>query len=120
MNKVTYKGKQYTIGGLYEFRGIGEAWYVRRLRGINKDSAAPFIDEKCSDWSCIREMQNPIIGTIKDAPIKLEDGAVYQFDINWRTTVGIYHADDNGFSSPSGFVVKPECANIVKLVPEKK
>lgn len=120
MNKITHNGKQYIIDGLYEFSDMREAWCIQRLRGISETSTAPFIDDKGADWLFIRELQNPIIGTIEDAPIELEDGCAYQFVLEGSRSIGFYESKSKVFDCPQGWVSTEKCEDIVKLVPEEK
>ncbi len=120
MKTVTHEGKVYQIGGLYEFSDNGHKVYIDTLADIN-NSDNPFVDREGFGWKLLREIQNPIMGTIKDAPIELEDGCVYQFDFGGERGFAGQFIGAGDFHLFNGVTIEVKgCTNIVKLVPEVK
>lgn len=121
MTKVTHNGKQYTIGGLYEFSDDGDDWCSGLLTSIEVvDADYPFQENNLTNWKYIREIQNPIIGTIEDALVELEDGCAYTFNLDDEICFGIYDDDQGLMMTNKLNVFVSDCTNIVKLVPEVK
>ncbi len=63
---VTYDGKVYQIGGLYEFSDEGKEWAVDELLLVGERESYPF-EARQFEWELIREA-NYTMGTITPAP----------------------------------------------------
>lgn len=123
MKTVTHEGKEYQIGALYEFSNDEEHWVGSGLVSVNSEEGRPFFS-RLNCYHCIREIQNPNIGTIKDAPVELIDGKAYQFVHNGIRQMGEAHKnnDEAWMLSVKCFCSYKacDCTNIVPLVPEVK
>lgn len=75
LKTVEHEGKAYQIGAVYEFSDDCSNWTVDVLTGFTLGATYPISSIRAS-WVHIRECQLPI-GTITDAPLKLEDGEWY-------------------------------------------
>jgi hypothetical protein len=92
---VTYEGKVYQIGGIYEFSDNGDSWETDKLVSISYVAAYPFKVAGC-EWSLIRETESKI-GTITPAPIELIDNGAYMFDFKDETCIGFYELSQEAF-----------------------
>jgi hypothetical protein len=92
---VTYEGKVYQIGGIYEFSDNGDSWETDKLVSISYVAAYPFKVVGC-EWSLIRETESKI-GTITPAPIELIDNGAYMFDFKDETCIGFYELSQEAF-----------------------
>jgi hypothetical protein len=122
MKTVTYEGKEYQIGALYEFSNDEEHWVGSGLVSVNSEEGRPFFS-RLNCYHCIREIQNPNIGTIKDASVELIDGKAYQFEYCGEKTLAYYSDDDKAFGCCIADYDKykvDHVSNIVPLVPEVK
>lgn len=84
MKEITHNGEVYQIGALYEFSDLGKSWHLEVLGNIcgngffevnSHDNAEP----DTGSWRLCRNV-NGTLGTIEDAPLKLEDGEWYMCD----------------------------------------
>ena len=92
MKTITFKGKVYQIGKLYFFYDSAKArGEIARLVG----SGGSILTTADNTWmNC--EVVNGELGTIEDAPIKLEDGEWYMCEDNVKshaTRPVKYHGD---------------------------
>lgn len=113
-------GKIYEIGKVYEFSDNGEKWVVSVLLGKTKKAFESAIGHR----KFIREFAGEI-GTIKQAPVKLVDGDVYQFDyshdgLGMGGAVMRYVKHSDSFYFDNTVFKRDHCTNIVRLVPEEK
>jgi hypothetical protein len=117
---VTYEGKVYQIGGIYEFSDSSDYWTIDELLSIKSAVGYPFKVKDC-EWSLIREAKSKI-GTITPAQIELVDGAAYMFDYEGRKVdrIGIYLKHDNHFVFPIGYIHTTNCTNIRLMTVESK
>ena len=126
-NTVEYKGNIYEIGKYYRFSNNKSYWTVELLDSISGGGGliASNGSSQKDHYDYISEVGE--IGTITKAPIKLVDGADYQFDYGSNPElllniglIGTY--DSNG--TQGCFWVKEvpwyiqDCSSIVKLIPE--
>lgn len=77
LKKIEHEGKVYQIGAIYEFSDCGR-WITDVLVGLAYGEYP--LESVSNVWLNIRECQSPI-GTITDAPLKLEDGEWYMCSI---------------------------------------
>jgi hypothetical protein len=77
---VTYEGKVYQIGGVYEFSDDGVDWGMDILLGAGGNSSFPF-DAKTYEWMFIREAAYEM-GTITAAPPAPKMSELFESD--WR------------------------------------
>ena len=123
MKTVTHNGKEYQIGALYQFSNDNDNWFSDSLVGLNNMVGYPF-EGTTTYFKYIREIENPVIGTIKDAPVELEDGCSYKFHHHSISGVficlGTYNSTEDAFLSGLVTLNRSDCTNIVKLVPEVK
>lgn len=75
LKTAEYDGKVCQVGAIYEFSDDCSNWTVDVLTGFTLGATYPISSIRAS-WVHIRECQLPI-GTITDAPLKLEDGEWY-------------------------------------------
>lgn len=121
MKTVTHNGKEYQIGALYEFSDSGTNWSQGFLECIQDDKTYQFLKKGGVPWKRIREIQNPVIGTIKDAHVVLSAENAYEFDHpTVGSAVGYYHYEKECFDCAGVYFKVGECTRIVKLVPEVK
>jgi hypothetical protein len=73
MKTIEYKSKIYQIGAVYEFSDDCKSWFVDTLESFDLSGT---ILGKEEAWGYMRECQSQL-GTITDAPLKLEDGCWY-------------------------------------------
>jgi hypothetical protein len=73
MKTIEHEGKVYQIGAVYEFSDDCKSWFVDTLESFDLSGT---ILGKEEAWGFMRECQSPL-GTIKKAPLKLEDGCWY-------------------------------------------
>ena len=120
MKTVIHKGKEYQIGAVYEFTSNGN-FSIDVLLGIHTEGANKGMFTCVNgDYAEIREVLR-LLGTIKEAPIELEDGAAYQFDYSEEIKTGILFRGLFVVIGNGPYHVEPlSCTNIVKLVPEVK
>jgi hypothetical protein len=123
MKTVTHKGKEYQIGKLYLFGDKeGEGYHYGILEEIHEGFDSVFFEGEDA-WKFCDEVSIDLVGTIKEAPIELEDGCAYQFhshDGAVTLNFGLYRSQGDAFESGVGVFSKHKCTNIVKLVPEVK
>lgn len=116
--KLKQNDSLYIIGGLYEFRDRdGQKWELGALNDVDGLLFRSDTGVKKEWYKEIREVKINI-GTITKAPIKLEDGAAYQFDYCGKTNLAHYGNHMNRLYYSGGFISADVCTNIVKLVPE--
>jgi hypothetical protein len=116
---VTYEGKVYQIGGVYEFSDEGKDWAVDELLSVGDSSIFPF-NARQYEWELIRKV-NCTIGTITPAPVKLDNGAAYMFDYRARKDViGLYSVCTETISSIVDVFRSKDCTNIRLMTVESK
>jgi hypothetical protein len=96
MKTVMDNGKLYQIGCFYEFKdSINEFWEV----GVLCDYENGRFKSKCGnklEWYNSIMRCTGIMGTVVDAPVKLENGKAYQFfDRCNKQLFGIYNSESN-------------------------
>ena len=119
-NTVEYKGNIYEIGKGYLFGDVISApYFYGKLQGIESDGAFITIENSyfifCEELPASKEL-----GTITKAPIKLVDGAAYQFDYHKGTFHGYFKEKTSRLYHSTGWFNISTCTNIIKLVPEVK
>jgi hypothetical protein len=123
MKTITHKGKVYQIGGMYEFSDSGSSWHIEMLYNICDQD---FFETYCehindsSSWKKCRSVSGEL-GTIEDAPLELEDGEWYVFNVEFNpfAFVGYYSEKRNSFMNGDNKVCgKSEANNIGKMVRE--
>lgn len=114
-------GNELEIGKVYDLLYRGE-WVVDILEDID-NSSNPYLAMYHGWCDDIRECQSTF-GTIKKAPVKLVDNAIYQFKRNGCDWVGMYLEDRKSFFefARNGNKICGICeaTDIVRLVPETK
>ena len=124
-NTVEYKGNIYEIGKGYLFGDvISNPYFYGKLQGIESDGTFITVENSyfifCEELPASKEL-----GAITKAPIKLVDGAAYQFDYDDKIS-GMYNAvmkyqkSNNSFYFDNILFKVEYCTNIIKLVPEVK
>ena len=116
---VTYDGKVYQIGGLYEFSDEGKEWAVDELLLVGERESYPF-EARQFEWELIREA-NYTMGTITTAPpIELIDGAAYTFNIRGDEVIGLYDLEDGTLTGGRYCLHYSAVSNIRLMTVEKK
>jgi hypothetical protein len=117
---VTYEGKVYQIGGVYEFSDDGVDWGMDILLGAGGNPTFPF-DAKKYEWELIREAAYAM-GTITPAPVELVDGNAYMFDYheNRKAIVGVYSQGEESFLTRMGILRPWNVTNIRLMTVEEK
>jgi hypothetical protein len=118
---VTYEGKVYQLGGVYEFSDKGRDWALDELLYLDEGKDLPFCTREY-EWQLIREA-NYSMGTITPAPIELINGAAYMFDphnTKLLDVIGLYEKNNNQFYFNGRHVVLAHCSNIRLMTVESK
>lgn len=115
---IEYNGNVYEIGRYYLFGDYEHGTYhYDKLLDINTEGE---FETKDDFWSACQELPaSRYLGTITKAPIKLEDGCAYMFDIlNTPTQIGLYREFNNKLHNSVVDVGVGQCTNILKMVVE--
>lgn len=114
-------GNELQLNKVYEFSDNERSWFASAILSLT-DGVYQYKSHNTS-WRFIRECQLPL-GTIKKAPVKLVDNAIYQFKCNGYDWVGMYLEDRDSFFefARNGNKICGTCeaTNAVRLVPETK
>lgn len=114
-------GNELEIGKVYDLL-YREEWVVDILEDIDT-SSRPYLARHHGWCDDIRECQSPL-GTIKKAPVKLVDNAIYQFKCNGCDWVGMYVEDRKSFfefaRNGNKICATCEATDVVRLVPKIK
>jgi hypothetical protein len=116
---VTYEGKVYQLGGVYEFSDGGRDWALDELLYLDEGKDLPFCTREY-EWQLIREASYSM-GTITPAPIELVNGAAYMFDYRAsKDVIGIYSVCTETISSIGDDFISKNCTNIRLMTVESK
>jgi hypothetical protein len=115
---VTYKGKVYQLGGVYEFSDKGRDWALDELLYLDEGKDLPFCTREY-EWQLIREASYSM-GTITPAPIELIDGAAYMFDYAGRQLIGLCNVSTEQFLTTESRILYSYCTNIRLMTVESK
>lgn len=112
MKTITVKGKVYEVGLIY----ATETGCGKLMRFIEEDDCFEIMnDDKYTIHSDVFEMSAGL-GTIKDAPIELEDGDRYEFAVNGTDYLGFYYESRNAFFNGGNKICGAgQADNIAKL-----
>ena len=116
MKTITHKGKVYRIGGRY----MDEDSNIGLLD--SHDGRTFRLSSEIRVWFC-DELHTFEVGTIEDAPLELEDGQWYVFNIGFTPLpfAGYYSEKRKSFMSGNNKVCgKSQANNIKKMVREYK
>jgi hypothetical protein len=121
VNTTEDNGKLYQIGCFYEFKdAIGKFWEV----GVLCDYEEGKFKSKCGnklEWYDSIKKCTGIMGAVVDAPVKLENGKAYQFEVRGNVFHGIYEKRSASFNVMAGqFFNDISCTNIKPLTVEGK
>ena len=116
---IEYKGKSYEKDKYYLFGDHGdEVFKCMKLKTINtEDEEYPFIGSTSVEYRFLKQLpSSDNLGTITDAPVDLEDGAAYTFDIlNTPTQIGLYREFTNNLWNSTVDISVNQCTNIRKM-----
>jgi hypothetical protein len=118
---VTYKGKVYQLGGVYEFSDNGRDWALDELLYIDEGKDLPFCTREY-EWQLIREASY-LMGTITPAQIELIDGNAYMFNPHNTTlldVIGLYEEKTNQFCCNGWSIILAHCSIIRPMTVEIK
>jgi hypothetical protein len=119
---VTYKGKVYQLGGVYEFSDKGIDWALDELLYLDEGKSLPFCTRQY-EWELIREASYSM-GTITPAPIEYIDNAPYIFEVGGSQHLGFYEKSQEAFfdrDDGGDEVAKlSDCTNIRLMTVESK
>jgi hypothetical protein len=121
VNTTEDNGKLYQIGCFYEFKdAIGKFWEV----GVLCDYEEGKFKSKCGnklEWYDSIKKCTGIMGAVVDAPVKLENGKAYQFEVRGNVFNGIYEKRAASFNVMAGQLFNDiSCNNIKPLTVEGK
>lgn len=115
MKTITHKGKVYEINKLY-----GSSAGIKRLSGYIEDSEKLELHGVVgyTHHNDITEIKIERLGTIKDAPIELEDGEWYKFVCGGHVSCGEYIRIRNAFFNCDNKVCGAGQAEDIRLMKE--
>ncbi len=123
-NAFDRSGNGYRIGHYYSMRVDGGVWAGATLAKIEHDDTRQFVDTDGDRWDDVSIITAPL-GTITPAPVELNEGQIYMFDMGVTTSeiIGRYYVAVTGekmfdLVGNNRFVKISDCTNIIPLVPE--